>query len=63
MRLRLLSPRADEPITAIGTPVLIAPESSTRKGIRPGWNRGRYAFMRRVLATDLGKTLYNTAPS
>jgi Transposase DDE domain len=41
-----------------GIPVLIPPDSHTRKAARPGWTGGRYAFMRRVLATDLGAELY-----
>ena len=45
-------------ITAAGTPVLIPPDAGRRKDTRPGWNGGAYAFMRHVLATDLGKTLY-----
>ena len=38
--------------------VLIPPDSGKRDGERPGWTGGRYSFMRRVLATDLGKELY-----
>jgi transposase len=41
-----------------GIQVLIPPDSGKRKGERPGWTGGRYSFMRRVLATDLGKELY-----
>ena len=41
-----------------GITVLIAPDAGKRKGARPGWDGGRYAFMRRVLATDRGKELY-----
>jgi hypothetical protein len=41
-----------------GIQVLIPPDSGKRKGERPGWTGGRYAFMRRVLATDLGRELY-----
>ena len=41
-----------------GIRVLIPPDSGKRKGERPGWTGGRYSFMRRVLATDLGKELY-----
>jgi transposase len=43
-----------------GIQVLIPPDSGKREGERPGWTGGRYAFMRRVLATDLGKQLYRT---
>jgi hypothetical protein len=41
-----------------GIQVLIPPDSGKRKGERPGWTGGRYSFMRRVLATELGKQLY-----
>jgi transposase len=41
-----------------GIPVLIPPDAGKRRGARPGWDGGRYAFMRRVLETDLGKQLY-----
>jgi transposase len=48
----------DEVIGEHGIPVLIPPDSSRRKGERPGWTGGRYTFMRRVLETDLGEALY-----
>jgi transposase len=38
--------------------VLIPPDSGKRQGERPGWTGGRYSFMRRVLATDLGRETY-----
>ena len=38
--------------------MLIAPDAGKRKGARPGWNGGLYAFMRRVLATKHGDELY-----
>jgi transposase len=41
-----------------GTVVLIPPDAGKRKGARPGWDGGLYAFMRRVLATDRGGELY-----
>jgi len=41
-----------------GIQVLIPPDSSRRKGARPGWDGGLYAFMRRVLETDHGTELY-----
>jgi hypothetical protein len=41
-----------------GLQVLIPPDASKRKGERPGWQGGLYAFMRRVLATERGKELY-----
>ena len=48
-----------EDVTAeYGIPVLIPPDSGKRKDERPGWTGGRYAFMRRVLETDLGREIY-----
>ena len=47
-----------ERLTGRGLAVLIAPDAGKRKGARPGWNGGLYAFMRRVLATDRGGELY-----
>jgi hypothetical protein len=47
-----------ERIVAGGTQVLIPPDSSRRKGTRPGWEDGLHAFMRRVLSTDRGGELY-----
>ena len=41
-----------------GIPVLVRPDSSKRKGERPGWTGGRYSFMRRILTTDHGKQTY-----
>jgi Transposase DDE domain len=41
-----------------GITVLVPPDAGKRKGARPGWDGGRYAFMRRVLATDRGRQLY-----
>jgi hypothetical protein len=41
-----------------GMQVLIPPDAGKRKGTRPGWEGGLYAFMRRVLATDRGGGLY-----
>jgi len=48
----------DEVVGEHGIPVLIPPDSSRRKGERPGWTGGRYTFMRRVLETELGEALY-----
>jgi len=48
----------DDVTAGHGIPVLIPPDSGKRNGERPGWTGGRYSFMRRVLATDLGKELY-----
>jgi hypothetical protein len=41
-----------------GIAVLIPPDANKRKGARPGWDGGLYAFMRRVLATELVAALY-----
>jgi len=41
-----------------GMQVLIPPDATKRKGARPGWDGGAYAFMRRVLETDHGGGLY-----
>ena len=38
--------------------MLIPPDAGKRKGARPGWDGGLYAFMRRVLASDRGGELY-----
>jgi DDE family transposase len=47
-----------EDIVGRGTQVLIPPDSSKRKGTRPGWDGGLYAFMRRVLEGEAGGALY-----
>jgi hypothetical protein len=47
-----------EAIVDRGMQVLIPPDAGKRKGARPGWDGGLYAFMRRVLATDRGGELY-----
>ena len=41
-----------------GMQVLIPPDAGKRKGERPGWNGGRYARMRELLATEYGGGLY-----
>ena len=43
---------------ADGLQVLIPPDASKRSGARPGWDGGRYDFMRSVLATEHGGDLY-----
>jgi len=48
----------DDVIAGHGIPVLIPPDSGKREGERPGWTGGRFSFMRRALASDLGKQLY-----
>ena len=47
-----------EHIVDRGIPVLIPPDAKSRKGTRPGWDGGLYAFMRRVLASERGGELY-----
>ncbi len=47
-----------ERILSNGTAVLVAPDAGKRRGARPGWDGGLYAFIRRVLATDHGGSLY-----
>jgi transposase len=41
-----------------GIAVLIPPDAGKRRGARPGWQGGRYEWMRSVLATELGERLY-----
>jgi hypothetical protein len=50
--------RQMERIVDRGIPVLIPPDAKSRKGTRPGWDGGLYAFMRRVLASERGGELY-----
>jgi hypothetical protein len=45
-------------LAAGGIQVLIPPDAGKRKGDRPGWQGGRYEWMRRVLATESGQCLY-----
>jgi len=47
-----------ENIVSRGIPVLIPLDSGLRNSARPSWNKGMYAFMRRVLATDHGQAIY-----
>jgi hypothetical protein len=47
-----------EEVVNRGMQVLIPPDAGKRKGERPGWQGGAYAFMRRVLDTDHGGGLY-----
>jgi transposase len=50
--------RQIEAVVGDGIQVLVAPDSSLRRGPRPGWTGGLYDFMRRVLATPDGRALY-----
>jgi hypothetical protein len=44
-------------LMAQGVTVLVPPDADKRRGPRPGWNGGRYAFMRRVLETETAGAL------
>ena len=46
-----------ERIVDRGIVVVTPPDASKRRGARPGWDGGLYAFMRRVLATEQGGDL------
>ncbi len=46
-------------LAAQGIPVLIPPDSTKRTSPRPGWDGGRYSWMRRLLGSDLGRELYS----
>jgi transposase len=52
-----------ESIVSQGTQVLIPPDADKRRAPRPGWDRGYYAFMRRVLETELGAAIYRKRQS
>src|SRR5215211_1223935 len=41
-----------------GVRVLIPPDADKRRGKRPGWDGGRYDFMRNILETPTGGELY-----
>ena len=45
-------------VVSNGTQVLIPPDAGKRNTPRRGWDGGRYAFMRTVLASDYGGGLY-----
>jgi hypothetical protein len=45
-------------VVSNGTQVLIPPDAGKRNTPRRGWDGGRYAFMRSVLAGELGGGLY-----
>jgi transposase len=47
-----------ENIVSDGIQVLVPPDAGLREGARPGWEKGPYAFMRRVLSSDAGHELY-----
>jgi hypothetical protein len=45
-------------LAAQGIPLLIPPDAGKRKTARPGWDGGRYTWMRYLLATENGHQLY-----
>jgi transposase len=45
-------------LTGRGIVVLVPPDGAGRRGQRPGWNSGRYGFMRRVLEGEIAGELY-----
>ncbi len=45
-------------VVARGIQVIIPPDARKRGGARPGWDGGLYAFMRRVVASEIGGSLY-----
>ena len=47
-----------ERVVSDGIQVLVPPDGGLREGVRPGWDKGMYAFMRRVLASEHGHALY-----
>ena len=47
-----------ESVVSDGIQVLVPPDGGLREGVRPGWDKGMYAFMRRVLASEHGHALY-----
>ncbi len=51
-----------EAIVDRGMQVLIPPDAGKRKGARPGWDGGLYAFMRRVLASRARRRALRQAP-
>jgi transposase len=50
--------RQIENIVSDGIQVLVPPDAGLREGSRPGWDKGPYAFMRRVLSSEAGHELY-----
>ena len=47
-------------LAAGGIQVLIPPDARSARAPGRGWQGGRYEWMRRVLATELGERLYRT---
>ncbi len=48
--------RQMENIVSDGIQVLVPPDAGLREGTRPGWDKGPYAFMRRVLSTRIHRS-------
>lgn len=47
-----------ESIVSDGIQVLVPPDGGLRKGVRPGWDKGPYKFVRAVLVSEAGHELY-----
>ena len=47
-----------EAVVNRGIQIIVRPDAANRRSPRPGWEGGLYAFMRRVLQTELGGRLY-----
>jgi Transposase DDE domain len=45
-------------LAAQGIPLLIPPDAGKRRTARPGWDGGRYTWMRSLIATENGHRLY-----
>lgn len=58
---RVLAEDQIDNVVSDGTQVLIPPDAGKRDTPRRGWDGGRYAFMRTVLAGELGGGLYRNA--
>ena len=50
-------------LAAHGIPLLIPPDAGKRKTARPGWQGGRYTWMRYLLASENGHRLYRKRQS
>jgi transposase len=50
--------RQMEKIVSDGMQALVPPDAGLREGARRGWDKGLYAFMRRVLSSEAGHELY-----
>ena len=50
--------RQTENVISDGIQVLVPPDAGLREDARPGWDKGPYKFMRRVLSSEAGHELY-----